>query len=285
MKNIFFIVSKRANDFNQLNKSAISLGIETESVLFEDLDVENKSVLAEVRSKFDKYDGVIIRTDPSAIEHLNKRMKLFDLFPSVITKTLNGTTYSRYPEFNKLFQIQKLSSANLPVPRTSESSEDFSYPMVAKYTHGFGGIHVFLIESLEDLQQVKKKYKQNELIFQEVLPIGEDYRIIVLGNKAITGHKKKKTGEFVTNVTSGGSVHPIEDFRRDELFSLSEKVAKLFDCEYAGIDIMYDAKGKPRVLEVNRAAGLNQKQYQVWGFDLSMKIIEYFISKKIYTVS
>jgi glutathione synthase/RimK-type ligase-like ATP-grasp enzyme len=209
------------------------------------------------------------------------RTYLLYAVPELEKKMLNGTTYKNYPDFSKLLQMIILKRDGVPVPTTSFSN-DYSttqLPIVLKSLNGSNGQQVHYVQTPNDLETYATQYGSGNFLLQKPLPIGADYRVIVLGNRAIGMHKKVTTSGFLTNVTAGGRVEPVEEERREHIAAIALQAARSFACEYAGVDVMYDDKGEPRILEINRGAGFNKMQEDLWKIDLAENIISYVLSK------
>jgi ribosomal protein S6--L-glutamate ligase len=115
-------------------------------------------------------------------------------------------------------------------------------------------------------------------MIQPFLATGHDYRVIVIGGKALGAMKKTAPkGEFLTNVVRGGTATKAELTK--ELRDLSVKAARLFQADYVGVDIMYDKKGNPYILEVNRGAQFEGFERST-GINIARQMIEWLISKR-----
>jgi glutathione synthase/RimK-type ligase-like ATP-grasp enzyme len=275
-KKLVLLTSKtNYTDYQQLISVCEDLDISIKTFLWEQVTFDN--FVPSIMDELNQADMIIMRTSPEKASDLQKRVLTLRSSQEIVRKTLNGETYLQFSHFSKIDQLSFLHAHQVPIPRTyfSMQKEKVQFPIVGKYIYGNGGLQVFLIHNDQELEKVEKEFGMSELLFQEVLPIGEDYRIVVLGDQVVAGHKKVTTTGFVTNVTSGGTVHPVEEHRKEELFSLALQACRLFHCEHAGVDIMYDAQQRPRVLELNRGPGMNKKQYAVWNIDLAREVVSY----------
>ena len=194
---------------------------------------------------------------------------------------MNRETYISWIRLNKLEQHYDMVRSGIPVvPSVSFSSEEvidwdkLQFPLIAKTSFGSSGQGVFKIENKDEfLKKVKEKGISNYL-FQKMLTTRQDYRVIVIGGKALPKAMKKtaQEGEFLTNFARGGAVQgvPLNSQMRD----LAEHTAKVFKADYAGIDIMYDAEGNPYVLEINRGAQF-QGFEESTGINVAQEIVKY----------
>lgn len=229
---------------------SIKIGPETVDVLYKG-------------SKLKDADGVILRVSGAGLAgplFVYQRVALIDYFPKS-TFIVNRRTYLRWPRLNKLEQHFFMVRAGLPiVPSLSFASEDsiewskIVYPCVAKTSFGSSGQGVFKVDNKSQMVDLIMERGINNLIIQKFLPTRRDYRVIVVGGKALPQvMQKTATGEeFRTNFARGGMVEGMP--LTEEMRKLAEDTARVFKADYAGIDIMYDEAKKPYILEINRGA-------------------------------
>lgn len=160
---------------------------------------------------------------------------------------------------SKIYDYWKLSDAGLPVPKGFQTFKldkagrylkGFEWPVVAKGIHGSRGKYVYL---MEDLKQARK-YLTDHLVgfftFQEYLEIEAEYRIIVIGGKAVGAMRKYRAeGDFRHNIAVGASGEAATV--PAALNRLAERSAKTLGYGFAGVDLAISG-GKPYLLEVNR---------------------------------
>jgi ribosomal protein S6--L-glutamate ligase len=206
------------------------------------------------------YDAVILRlAGPGA------GMVYFkDIISRHFAKTsyvLNGESYILWPRLGKVQQSYMLSKNGLPVAETNLyatkeifPSNKIKLPLIVKKNFGKLGNAVFKAESIKDFKTLTRG-NISDYLFQPFFTTGEDFRVIVIGGKALDYTMKKvaQKGQFITNISQGGEAHKVETTA--ELKELAEKAAKIFKADYCGVDVMYDTKGRPHVLEINRSAG------------------------------
>ena len=214
-----------------------------------------------------------------------QRTALLSLWKDKPVAIMNLKTYLLFPRLNKLWQQFHFSQAGLPfVPCQNFASlellqpKKFQYPLIVKSRYGSGGQKVFKADSPLELRNLLLENPMSELL-QPFLPTGYDFRVIVIGGKALKKVMKKTApeGEFLTNVARGGTAS--ESPLTKELKQLGEKAAGLFSCDYAGVDIMYDPKGNPYILEVNRGAQFEGFETST-GINVAKEMIEWLQSKK-----
>lgn len=174
---------------------------------------------------------------------------------------LNFNSYLKWKVLDKKTQEKEFEIGNIPHIK-SENYHNLKFPFIAKAILGSHGDHVYKINNKKELNEVLKKYDEDQLIFQEFLKSGFDLRVIVIDFKVIGIMKRTpRKGEFLSNFSQGGKV---EEYRmmNDEsrIKQIAIKTAKHFKLNYVGVDIMLgnppkgEAGGKWKVLEVNRAS-------------------------------
>lgn len=171
---------------------------------------------------------------------------------------LNEKTTANMPFYDKLFQHYLLAKNGLPVVTsllyTGTQLPDsvynkFKKPYIAKSIEGSRGMQVFLINNKKEIPKLVREFGSGKIMVQKYLPTNNDSRIIVIGNKVIGGMKRTAPeGDFRSNYATGGYVEKIKVSK--EFGRLALKAAKVFNAEFAGVDIM-DYKGTPYILEVN----------------------------------
>lgn len=267
---------KRGHDIENLFYKDVSIKIGPDDVQVYD----KSSVLEDV-------DGCVLRVSGQGLKgplFVYQRVALIEHF-SKNTKVVNRDTYRRWPRLNKLEQHYQMVRDGIPViPSWTYSSSDaiewenFKYPLIAKTSFGSSGQGVFKMENKKEVEELVEERGVNNILFQKFLPTKEDYRIIVIGGKAIPlAMKKIAQGEdFRTNYARGGKVEGLK--LPDDMKQIAEKTAKAFDADYAGVDIMYDENNNPYVLEINRGAQF-QGFEESTGFNVASRIIEYLEEK------
>ncbi len=145
-----------------------------------------------------------------------------------------------------------------------------TYPVVMKATIGSMGRNVSLVTD-NDMLYAQYEHLGPRVIVQEYVPVDHDYRVLVIGGKAIGAYRRHRTdGDFRMNrpgnkkeaVTLGSSV-----------IDLCERAARLQNIEIAGIDLI-KKDGSWHVLEINTSPAFNQFE-QVTGINVAKHILEY----------
>lgn len=131
--------------------------------------------------------------------------------------------------------------------------QKLGFPLVAKKCYGSLGAGVYLINDLNELKTFEENNKLSEHFYQQFIGRGgEDIRVLVIGGKYVCSMKRKNTKDFRSNIELGGHG---ENFDADKnLINLCEKVAKILNLDYCGIDVLTDNEGNRYICEVNSNA-------------------------------
>lgn len=229
------------------------------------------------------------------LSHLYRHYLLIvDYINKYYKHILNEKTAKRMLFYDKLFQHYLLAKHGLPVISsllyTGRQLPDsvysrFKTPYILKSIEGSRGRQVFLVDDKKEIGPRIKEFGRGKLLVQRYLPSKQDYRIIVIGNRVVGSMKRVAAeGEFRANVSLGGTVESVKVSK--ELRQLALRAAKVFNAEFAGVDVM-KYKGRYYLLEVNifpmfagfeEATGINvakelvqyiEKRY-LWSIDTSM---------------
>ena len=158
----------------------------------------------------DDYDAVILRIAPSGVMVYYKDLLARSLGQKNFV--VNGESFVKWPYLGKITQNFLLAQAGLPIiqsqifaRRKELLASDFEFPLVAKKHFGKLGNSVFKAQSKSELAEILGG-QTPEFLIQPFLATGEDYRVIVLGGKALPKVMKKVApeGQLATNISRGG---------------------------------------------------------------------------------
>jgi RimK family alpha-L-glutamate ligase len=103
----------------------------------------------------------------------------------------------------------------------------------------------------------------------------QDFRVFVSAGRAVASMVRvAKDGEWITNVKQGGVPRPM--LPNAELGALAEAACAVTGANYAGVDLMLGADGKPLVLEVNSMPAWRGLQSVTSGLNIGGRIAEDF---------
>ena len=145
--------------------------------------------------------------------------------------------------------------------------ERLGYPLVAKESFGSWGMDVELIQNERELAETAEKFRMSPHLYQKYISAhkGEDYRVIVVGGKAIAVMKRENPRDFRSNIECGGRGSRAEV--PAEFLAQAERCAEILGLDYCGVDIL-DAGGTPVVCEVNSNAFFNEAE-KVTGINIA----------------
>lgn len=255
--------------------------------LFFDKDVSKITVNDEDILDFDIYIFRSSKTKFGTSVFLNQTIKKFLELHN--KRVLNLNVSLKNSSFaTKIYDNMLMSSNGIPVIKSQvftslsmllKEIDSLKFPLIAKSAKGSHGEGVSLIHSKDSLLDYTQNNPLPMTLLQEFIKGDEvekaDYRIVTLGNKVLGGYKKvAASGSIVTNLASGGHTQKAE--LSEEMIAIAEKIIKIFDIEFSGIDIILK-DGKPLVLEINRSAQFEGFE-EATGINLAKAIIEHLIN-------
>lgn len=232
----------------------------------------NSEILSYIASSGDlfvkemkKYDFVLyLDKDLYVSEMLEKAgIRLFDNAEAIRLCDDKMLTYISLS--NKGIRMPKTISAPLNYAGIDDENfvkrvaEELAFPIVAKDNFGSLGKEVYLIKNYDELVSFEKEHKFNAHLYQQFIESskGHDFRIIVIGGKAVASMKRSNdNGDFRSNVAQGGHGGTIE--LPSSFVEAAEKAAKILKLDYCGVDLLDDENGNPILCEVNSNAFLQE---------------------------
>ena len=144
--------------------------------------------------------------------------------------------------------------ANIHTLFLEQVAKRLQFPLVAKKSYGSFGAGVRLINDMTDLEEVETEWLHEPHFYQQYVreSKGKDYRIIVIGGKAIgCMERQAKGGEFRSNIELGGvgkTADPPKVY-----WQAAELAAQTLGLDYCGVDLLETEAG-PVLCEVNSNA-------------------------------
>jgi len=202
---------------------------------------------------------------------------------------VNHGGYLRWQRMGKLLQHAVFVREGIPVVPTkvfytleqvlqSNMGELLGWPVIAKHEKGFQGRSVKKLDNAEALADFVRKIDEKNIgmfLWQKYLPTRWDIRVIVLRGKSIGAMRRSAMGdEFRSNYSLGGKAEKWELSDSDRV--LAEKVAKVCELDYCGVDIMKDKTDRSYVLEVNRQCQFKGFEEST-GVNVAQKVVEMIV--------
>ncbi|MBU0976345.1 MAG: RimK family alpha-L-glutamate ligase [Patescibacteria group bacterium] len=240
------------------------------------------------------------QNDQTAKELLEYDIVLFRNGADRVTKMILGKTISENKKIfinsgyfkdpllsDKFYQTHIVARAGIAVPKTyslkeskkdtfSRLTEKLGNPFIMKPATGAQGFGVNIVKTESDYAKLSKRIFKT--LVQEYIPNDGDYRVLVVGHKAIGTYKRiPPKGDFRANISQGGSGKKVadEDFSK-RLIEMAEKITPLLNLEIAGIDIMKSQDtGELYFIESNSIPQWEGFKATT-GINVAGKIIDYF---------
>jgi D-alanine-D-alanine ligase len=171
-----------------------------------------------------------------------------------------------------------LKNKNISVPyhyqlQTSDKLPDIVYPAFVKPSYESRSVGISddsVVNSPEELKKrivyIEKNFEQPALV-EEYLP-GDEYTVLMLGNGT---HQLFLSGQVMVDPEKFGKypilrsdlrgvgatkIHPVTK-KKEELIELCRQAVKTLNClDHVRADMRLDAKGNPKIIEVNGIPGL-----------------------------
>lgn len=147
-----------------------------------------------------------------------------------------------------------------------------TFPCIVKPLEGMGGVGVQLAQNTEEMrEQVTGLLAQDwRVMVQEHIDIQDEYRVVVIGDKAIASFRKLALpGSVTRNVTQGAS---FEQVHRPDLETAAIEATRRNHCKICGVDIVEAATGI-YLLEANRCPAFEEAER--CGVDVADAIADY----------
>lgn len=151
-----------------------------------------------------------------------------------------------------LFYSPKLVESNLNF--LNDVIDELGLPLVMKRVYGSLGLGVYLVNTKEELIRLYKENCRQPIQFQEYISssYGKSLRVLVIDGKVIGAFERYNEYDFRSNFgkTASSKEYPL----MGKFLELANKITKLFDIEYAGIDLLFGENDEPVLCEINSNA-------------------------------
>jgi RimK family alpha-L-glutamate ligase len=236
------------------------------SVIWNDIKLENGKMTIKNKdiSTFKKiFVGVIKRKYKPKVDFIKKYIKD------------NNIPHLFYIKSNKnKSQQQDIFEKNkIPTPKTiygkvkdldiDKVITELKFPIISKILNGSKGVGV---EKHDDKKQLEKFFKDNKnevILFQRYIENESDIRVFFFKGKILFSIERTRQNkkEFRNNISLGAKQKFITLPKDAE--TLCNKINKVFDLDFAGIDLIKSSDNKWYVLEVNESPQFKNKENKV----------------------
>ena len=178
-----------------------------------------------------------------------------------------------------LFYSPKLVESNLNF--LDDVIKELGLPLVMKKVYGSLGLGVYLVKTKEELVELYKENCRQPIQFQEYIAssFGKSLRVLVIDGKVVGAFQRYNEGDFRSNFgkTATSKEFPL----KGKYLELANKITKLFDIEYAGIDLLFGENDEPVLCEINSNAFFEEfeKTTKINVAKLFMEMVKNKVSK------
>jgi ribosomal protein S6--L-glutamate ligase len=247
----------------RIHEAAAALGFEVVTAALTDVCLATDAPWFQARADrllgLEDFDALVARV---AHPYVSETLTAVRLFHEAGRPVIDASLADEGVAMSKMHDYLVLARRGLAVPRTWQPfdtnamlarAEELGYPVVLKGVHGSYGTHVHLAADAGEARRIAAGYPDGDLMVQEYLPGSVDYRVLVVGYRALPAitERTPAPGDFRTNAALGGGLtaRPASEF--PDLVELAEAAARALRREFAAVDLRY-AGARPAVLEVNR---------------------------------
>lgn len=174
-----------------------------------------------------------------------------------------------------LFYSERLSKDNLTF--LNQVMHELGMPLVVKEVYGSLGNNVHLVKTKEELIKLYRKICRKPIQFQEYISssYGRSMRVLIIDQKVVGGFIRQNSGgDFRSNFGPNATGKKAENC--DKYFEFAQKIANLFNIEYAGIDLLFGYNDEPILCEINSNAFFEEFE-KVTGINVAQKFADMVI--------
>lgn len=190
-----------------------------------------------------------------------------------------------------------LSGQGIPMPRTwvapmtyaamdeqgdrflARAAADLGFPLVVKECYGSLGGQVYLARGWEELLALARGMGSKPFLLQEYVAAhaGEDARLYVVDGTVVAAMRRHSQTDFRANIGHGGTGERYTPTAQEEELAL--RACSLLGTAIAGVDLLWDAAGRPLVCEVNSNAQMAAIM-ACTGVDVAGEIADYVLRQE-----
>lgn len=227
------------------------------------------------------YDALVVRTMPwGTLEQIIFRIDALHALEAAGVRVVNSTSCLEIA-IDKFRSLQLLQTKGLPIPETvacqnvtqaMEVFQKWGRRAVVKPMFGGEGRGIMRVEDDELAARTFKTLVQlgTVIYLQEFIPHqGYDIRVMVMQERTWAIRRSHPT-DWRTNISRGAIAEPI--LLEPEWHDLATRATAALGAQVAGVDLLIDQEGRPRILEINAVPGWKGLQ-QALGVDFAREFL------------
>lgn len=268
---------------HRLLQEGTKANCDSKLVYFEELSVVNNTLLHNLETlPITSSDRILIRwpfnADDTAIEYnVFVHFILMHYGDLVVFDRKCLREFSPYYE-DKLFQALLFNKLKIPTPQTGyflsyEKLEESTilFPLVLKKRVSSRSKNNFLVTSKEDLKKKLETRDIRDYVFQEVIDIDKDMRVLTLKDE-VMGVVRRFTHTRDDNRLAVKGRENIENVP-SEIYDYTQTIQKNLGADFVGFDVLLDKSGSYYFIEANLSPQFDKFE-EATGVNVAKKVIQ-----------
>ena len=241
---ILYNISFKENQPNPATRmydEAIKNNIDSKLMYYELLKEENNNLY---------YDNILITDFPKIVLLRGNDTNVSKILEKRGIKVINSTftinncvDKLKTHEFVKRLNINQILTYQLNDINYEKAVSLVGLPFILKYRFGKQGMNIYIINNIEEFNEVIKNINPSDYLLQEYIKhtYGKDVRVFIIGNEVIGACMRVNNSDFKSNLAQGGlSYHyEIDDIIKNN----SLKLAKELKGDIISVDYVFGDNG------------------------------------------
>ena len=241
---ILYNISFKENQPNPATRmydEAIKNNIDSKLMYYELLKEENNNLY---------YDNILITDFPKIVLLRGNDTNVSKILEKRGIKVINSTftinncvDKLKTHEFVKRLNINQILTYQLNDINYEKAVSLVGLPFILKYRFGKQGMNIYIINNIEEFNEVIKNINPSDYLLQEYIKhtYGKDVRVFIIGNEVIGACMRVNNSDFKSNLAQGGlSYHYEID---DTIKNNSLKIAKELKGDIISVDYVFGDNG------------------------------------------
>ena len=241
---ILYNISFKENQPNPATRmydEAIKNNIDSKLMYYELLKEENNNLY---------YDNILITVFPKIVLLRGNDTNVSKILEKRGIKVINSTftinncvDKLKTHEFVKRLNINQILTYQLNDINYEKAVSLVGLPFILKYRFGKQGMNIYIINNIEEFNEVIKNINPSDYLLQEYIKhtYGKDVRVFIIGNEVIGACMRVNNSDFKSNLAQGGlSYHYEID---DTIKNKSLKLAKELKGDIISVDYVFGDNG------------------------------------------